>query len=160
MGDIIVDGKILVTWFPACADPGNPTLAELAAGIRLSRTLTKDGMPGWEPDTARVETTPLDGKFNTNKVGRSSFNDPMFRFKKQTGVDTIYNTLVKEAEGFVAIRRDIDRDVAWAAGQPCEVYPVQCGETRRVVPEENTTSRYEVPITITEDPELRATVAA
>lgn len=160
MADIIIDGKILVYWVPAIADMANPTVAELNAGIRLSRTLTKDGLPGWEPDTARVETTPLDGKFNTNKVGRSSFNDPMFRFKKQSGTDTIYNTLVKEAEGYVAIRRDIDRDTAWTAGQAVEIYPVQCGETRRLAPEENTTSRYEVPITITDDPELRATVAA
>ncbi|GAB2951878.1 hypothetical protein GCM10027280_45330 [Micromonospora polyrhachis] len=160
MADIIVDGKILVYWLPAVANLAAPTVAELNAGIKLSRILTKDGLPGWEPDTARVETTPLDGKFNTNKVGRSSFGDPMFRFKKQTGVDTIYNTLVKEAEGIVAIRRDIDRDVAWAAGQPVEMYPAQCGETKRLAIEENTVSRYEVPITITDEPELRATVAA
>lgn len=160
MADIIVDGKILVYWLAACADIANPTVPELNAGIKLSRTLTKDGLPGWEPDTARVETTPLDGKFNTNKVGRSSFNDPMFRLKKQSGTDTIYNTLVKETEGFTAIRRDIDRDVPWTAGQPVEIYPSQCGETKRLAIEENTVSRYEIPITITDDPELRAVVAA
>jgi hypothetical protein len=156
--DIIVDGKIRVSYVAAIANTSGPTQAELNGGLVLNRTITKDGLSGFEPDSAKVETTPLDGDFNTNKIGRTSFGDTMLRLKKQSGTDTIYNTLVKNATGFIVIRRDLPRTQAWAAGDKVEVYPIECGETRRLAPEENTLSRYEVPVAITDDVVLRATV--
>jgi len=160
VGDIIVDGKVRVTLALAVANIAAPTVAECNGGLLLSSTMTRDGMPGWEPDTARVPTTPFDGSFGTNMVGMASFGDPLLRLKKQTGTDTIYNTLVKNATGFVIVRRDISKLTAWTAGQECSVYPIECGEVRHLTREENSVSRYEVPITITDEPELRAVVAA
>lgn len=160
MADIIVDGKVRVSYVAAIANIAGPTTSELDGGLLLSSTMTRDGMPGWEPDTARVPTTPFDGTFGTNKVGMASFGDPLLRMKKQTGTDTIYNTMVKNAEGFIVVRRDVPKATAWTAGQEVSVYPVECGEVRHLTREENTVSRYEVPITITDEPELRAVVAA
>ncbi|MFE7869766.1 hypothetical protein ACFUYE_05375 [Micromonospora humida] len=159
MPDIIVDGKIRVSYVASIANTSSPTTTELNGGLVLNRTITKDGLVGFEPDSAKVETTALDSEFNTNKIGRTSFGDTMLRLKKQSGTDTIYTTLVKNATGYLVIRRDLPRATAWTAGDKVEVYPIECGETRRLAPEENTLSRYEVPVAITDDVVLRATVA-
>jgi len=157
--DIIVDGKIRVSYVAAISNINAPTTTELNGGLVLNSTITKDGLVGFEPDSARVETTPLDGDFNTKRIGRTDLGDPMLRLKKQSGTDTIYTTLVKNAVGYLVIRRDLPKATAWTAGQSVEVYPIECGETKRLPPEENTLSRYEVPIAITDQPVLRATVA-
>lgn len=158
MPDIIVDGKIRVWYVAALSNPAQPTVAELTGGLVLNSTITKDGLVGFEPDSAKVETTPLDGDFNTNRIGRTSFGDTMLRLKKQSGTDTIYTTLVKNAVGYLVIRRDLSKTTAPAAGQEVQVFPIECGETRRLAPEENTLSRYEVPVAITGDVYLRATI--
>jgi len=157
--DIIVDGKIRVSYVAAISNIQAPTTTELNGGLVLNSTITKDGLVGFEPESGKVETTPLDGDFNTNRIGRTSFGDAMLRLKKQSGTDTIYTTLVKNATGFIVIRRDLPKATAWASAQPVEVYPIECGETKRLPPEENTLSRYEVPIVITDQPAMRATVA-
>lgn len=158
MPDIIVDGKIRVSYVAAISNIQSPTAAELNGGLVLNSTITKDGLVGFEPDSAKVETTPLDGDFNTKKIGRTDLGDPMLRLKKQSGTDTIYTTLVKNAIGYVVIRRDLPKATAFAAAQQVEVYPVEFGETKRLPPEENTLSRYEIPVAITDQPALRAVV--
>lgn len=160
MGDIPVDGMTRVAWVASVADINAPTVAEANSGILLQHTLTADGLMGFEPDTADVPATSLASKFDAVDVGRSSFSNTGLRLKKQTGVDTIYNTLVRLTSGVLLVRRDEDEANAWAANQPVEVYPVRCGETKRLNPEANTMTRYEVPLKITRDPELRATIAA
>jgi hypothetical protein len=84
----------------------------------------------------------------------------MLRIKKQDATDTTWNTLVRGAQGYIVIRRDIAETTAWAAAQKAEVYPVIVGQARRLAPEANTVARYEVPTKINAAPELRATVAA
>lgn len=160
MTDIIADGKIRVSYVAAIANTAAPTVAELNAGLTLNSTITKDGLIGFEPDSATVDSTPLDGDFNTKKVGRTNLEGTMLRLKKQSGTDTIYNTLVKYAAGYIVIRRDLPKTTAWAASQEVEVYPIECGETKKLPPEENTLSRYEVPTPVTSEPVLRAVVAA
>jgi hypothetical protein len=66
---------------------------------------------------------------------------------------------VKNALGFVVVRRGVAAATAWATNDKVEVYPVECGETRHMDPEPNTVQRYEVPLKITASPSLRAVVA-
>jgi hypothetical protein len=159
MSDIPVDGKTRVAWVSAISDISAPTTTELNAGILLQTTMTADGLSGFQPDTADVDTSSLASTFNTVTNGRVSFSNTMLRLKKQTGTDTIWNTLTKDTEGFVVLRRYVEESDAWASDDQVQVYPAICGETRDLDPEPNTLGRYEVPIKIASEPDLRSVVA-
>lgn len=160
MADIIGDGKTRVSWVTAIANKAAPTVAELNAGIQLQRTMTADGLIGFRPETNKVDTSSLASKFNTNRNGRTGFDGTMLRFKKQDGVDTIFNTLASGTTGFVVIRNSIDEATPWAASQRVRVYPVECAVEAFVDFEPDTLERWEVPVTVYDDPVQRAVVAA
>lgn len=159
MADITADGKTRVYWVSTIANIAAPTTTELNAGIALQSTLTADGLSGFQPDTADVDTSALDSTFNTTVNGRTSFDNTMLRFKKQSGTDTIFTTLVRDTAGYVVIRRSVAAATAWTTAQGVEVYPALCGEVARMDPEPNTVERYQIPIKITSSPNLRAAVA-
>lgn len=165
MADSLADNRTRVYWVPSISNIAAPTTTELNAGTLLSGTanglgvLTNDGLVGFEPDTADVDTTALDSNFDTKIAGRGSFSGTMFRLKKQTGTDTVYNLLVRDLAGYVVIRRDAPAATAWTSGDKVEVYPSVLGEVRNLAPEANSVHRYEIPIKVSTAPNLRATVA-
>jgi hypothetical protein len=159
MADIPIDGKVRVSAVPAIADISAPTTTELNAGILLQTTMTADGLVGFQPDTAAVSTSSLASTFDTSTVGRASFSGMMLRLKKQTGTDTIWNTLVRGYEFYVVLRRYVEESDAWASDDQVQVYPAICGETKDLDPEPNSLGRYEVPIFLTSEPDLRSVVA-
>lgn len=159
MADILVDGNTRASWVPAVASLTAPTVAELNAGTQLQSTLTADGLIGFEASTAEVDTTSLASTFDTKTIGRDSFSGTMLRLKKQSGTDTIFNTLTRGTAGYIVIRRDVAETTAWTVGQKVEVFPVTCGRERNLPPEANSLRKYEVPTPITSAPELRAVVA-
>lgn len=158
MADIITDGKTKVSFVEEIADIAAPTTTELEAGVSLEAYMTPDGLVGFEPETADVDASSLNSTFDTKRAGRASFSGTLLRLKKQSGTDTPYETLQREVEGYVVVRRGLDANAPWANGQDVEVYPVQCGQTRMLPPEPNTMQRYEVPVKIHTEPELRAVV--
>jgi hypothetical protein len=48
---------------------------------------------------------------------------------------------------------------AWTSGQALEVYPVVCGREKRLQPTANSIEKWEMPFTISGQPNLRAAVA-
>lgn len=159
MPDITADGKTRVSWVTTIANINAPTTTELNAGILLNSTITADGLVGFKPDTADVDTSALDSTFNTMVNGRTSFSGTLLRLKKQSGTDTIFTTLTRDTAGYIVIRRSIAAGTAYASAQAIEVYPSLCGEVARVDVEPNSLERYEIPIKITASPALRAAVA-
>lgn len=159
MSDITADGKTRVYWVTTVANINAPTTTELNAGIALQTTMTADGLNGFQPATADVDTSSLDSTFSTMVNGRTSFSNTSLRLKKQSGTDTIFTTLVRDTAGYVVIRRSLTASTAWASAQAVEVYPALCGEVSRMDPEPNTVERYEIPIKITSSPALRSAVA-
>lgn len=160
MPDISADGNIRVAWVTSIANKAAPTVAELNAGLLLTSILAADGLAGWAPDTATVGNRKLDSTFNSSGVGSVSIEDPILRFFKQTGTDTIYNTLIKNAAGFVVVRPSLPSSTAWATSQLLiGVYPSICKQRRWLDREENTMERYEVPIAISAEPAFDAVVA-
>lgn len=159
MGDIPIDGMVKVYAVPTISNIAAPTAAELNAGIRLANTMTADGLGGFKAETADVDTSSLASIINTATNGRDSYPGLMLRFKKQTGTDTIYNTLVRGYEFYVVIRRYVAEATAWASSDAVEVFPVVCAQTSNVAPEPNTLGRYEVPLKLRADPNIRAAVA-
>lgn len=159
MADVFADGNTRVAWVPAISNTASPTAAELNAGILLQSVITAAGLQGFEADTAEVDTSSLASTFDTKTIGRDSFKGTHLQLKKQTAVDTVYNTLTRGTSGFIVIRRDIAETVAWASAQSLEVYPVTCGQKKLLAPEANSVRKYEVPTPITLAPSLTATVA-
>lgn len=161
MTDIPVDGMTRVYWVPTIANLAAPTVAELNAGTNLTYRTTRDGLMGYEPTTAKVDNASLGDTYDTVTTGTDSFGDTALRLKRQTPLagDIVFTTLVKGAQGNVVIRRDIDRNTAWATGQLCEVHPTTCGRRKRLAPEQNTVTRYEVPTFVSSEPQLDAIVA-
>lgn len=159
MADIPVDGNTRVAYVPTISNNAAPTTAELNAGILLQGTMTADGLVGFEPDTADVDNTSLASTFDTKTIGRDSYSGTLVRLKKQSGTDTIFTTMTRGTAGYIVIRRDITESTAWNTGQAVEVYPIVCGQRRRLAPESNTVTRYEVPTKISSIPTLTASVA-
>jgi hypothetical protein len=159
VADIPVDGFTRVFWVSAISNIALPTTTELNAGLSLTSTMTPDGLMNFQPDTADVDNSSLASTFDTVDVGRDSFKNTALRLKKQTATDTIYNTMTRGTAGYVVVRRDVDQSTAWTTGQAIEVYPAKCGQTRRLDPAANEETKYEVPIKITSQPNLRAAVA-
>ena len=159
MPDSLADGRTRVTFAPAIAVVASPTVPELNAGLLLQSVLTPDGLIGFEPSTADVPTDSLASRYDTVDNGRMSFSGTMLRFKKQTSGDTAFSTLVRDATGYIVIRRDMDAATAWASSQAVEVYPIKCGDRRRLAPEKNAVAKYEVPVKPWQEPNLYAAVA-
>lgn len=159
MADIISDGRTKVAFVTTIADITAPTVTELGAGTELQHVITPDGLVGFEATTAEVPNDSLASTFDTKTIGRDSFSGTLLRLKKQATTDTVYDLLTKGTSGYIVIRRDLPESDPWAASQDVEVYPVICGQTRLLAPEANTVRRYEVPTMVTDEPELRATVA-
>lgn len=159
MADSNADGRTKVYSVPSIANIAAPTTTELNAGVALDGLMTPDGLVGFEPDTGDVDNSKLNSTFSTVSAGRASFSGTLIRLIKQTGTDTVYNTLVYGFATNIVIRRDSSAGTAWASSDKVEVYPVQCGEVRNLAPEANAVHKYEVMTKITAQPNLRATVA-
>lgn len=159
MADSNADGRTKVYSVPSISNIAAPTVAELNAGVALDGLMTPDGLAGFEPDTGDVDNSKLNSTFSTVSAGRVSFSGTMLRLIKQTGTDSVYNTLVYGFATNIVIRRDTTAGTAWATSDKVEVYPVQCGEIRNLAPEANSVHKYEVQTKITSQPNLRATVA-
>lgn len=161
IADIIIDGRVKVWEVQTIADISAPTVAELDAGQQLEDIMTPDGLVGFEPDTADVDNSSLDSTFDTVLAGRASFSGTMLRIKKQSQTgDTVHDLLVRDYSTHIAVRTGVTADTAWTAAQEVRIYPIICGEVRHMPPEANTVERYEVPVKIRQEPDLRAIVAA
>jgi hypothetical protein len=159
VADIVVDGFTRVAYVPTIASQIAPTTTELNAGILLQSVMTPDGLTGFEPTTADVDNSALNSTFDTKTIGRDSFSGTKLIFKKQSGTDTVYNTLTRGTAGYIVVRRYIDNATAWASSQVVEVYPVIFGQTRNLAPTANTVTKWEVDTKITSSPSIRAAVA-
>lgn len=162
MADIIDNGKTLIQLVPTIADLAAPTLTEIEAGERISQLITADGFVGFEPETGDVDNSSIESDFGTKLPGRANYSGSMLRLKKQGDVDSVYDTLVRDVFTHLVVRRYQDATEPFAASDEVEVYPIACGETRRLTPEASgdAVARYEVPTKIHSSPQLRAVVAA
>jgi hypothetical protein len=154
------DGNVRVSWVTTIANKAAPTVAELNAGLLLTSLMTSDGLAGWAPETESIGNRKLDSTFESSDVGSISMEDPALRFYKQVTGDTIYTTLVKNAAGFVVIRRVLASGTAWAASQLLVgVFPAKCAQRKWIDMEPNTMDRWEVQMKITAEPAFDAVVA-
>lgn len=159
--DFASDGMTRVHWLTALGSTSSPLATDIAAGVDLTPIMTADGLVGFEPNTADVDTSSLNSTFDTKTIGRDSFSGTLVRLKKQTGgTDTVYNAMNNRGQsGWIVIRRDVAYTTAFAAAQKVEVYPAILGPIRRLAPVANNVTKYEVDTKISAAPNLNATTA-
>lgn len=158
MADLITDGFTRVAFVLTIANIAAPTVAELNAGTLLHDVMTPDGLVGYQPDTADVPNSKFSSTFDTVTVGRVSFSGTLLRLCKQD-TDPIFTAMAYGTVGFDVIRRSVLVGTAWTSTQKVEVYPVTCGERKRLDPEPNTLERWESPRKIRATPNLNAVIA-
>lgn len=160
MADSLADGNTRVAYVPSIASISAPTTTELNAGILLQSLITPDGLIGFEPSTADVDTSALNSVYGTVDIGRDTFSGTMLRLKKQTTGDTAYTTLgTRGTVGFIVIRRSVAETTAWTSSQAVEVYPIKTARRRRLQPESNAIEKYEIPTKIYQIPNIDAVIA-
>lgn len=159
MSDLISDGKTKVVWLSSISSQTAPTAAELNAGADYTLRITPDGLK-IDPTTADVDTNSLGSRFDTMTVGRVGFS-PEITFKRGSTPqeEAPYTTLTYGTEGFLVVRRGVDFETAFAAGQLVEVYPMVCGERQNMSPAANEVMKFVSPLKVRSAPSTAATVA-
>lgn len=159
MSDLVSDGKTKVVWLSSLSSQTAPPAPELNAGADYTTRITPDGLK-IDPSTAEVDTSSLASRFDTREPGRVT-TDIELTFKKgSTGQEQApWSTLTYGVHGYLAVRRGIDFETAFAAGQNVEIYPVACGEPAEQPPAANEVSKFVSKMMLTQAPTSRATVA-
>lgn len=160
--DLLADGNIKATWALSIASIAAPTVAELTAGtaVDLECFITLNGLD-IKGDTASVDNTALCSTDDTEEPGRVSYQIELTVKRKEDPLqDKGWNTLTDRAPGYLVVRRSVSADIAWAADQTCEVYPVRCGRPIMEMPEKNSAQRFKVKLFNNSKAEDRAVVAA
>jgi hypothetical protein len=159
VADALSDGNIRVYSVPSIANIAAPTTTELNAGTDLTPLMTPDGLVGFEPDTAAVDNAKLNSTFNTQQPGRASWSGTLLRFFKQTGTDTVHNTLIRGYTTNIVVRRGgIAYGTAWDDSADAGGVPGGVRAAPQLAPEANAVERYEVPLFITSQPNDSATI--
>lgn len=152
------DGKTRAYWVPTIANKAAPTVAELNAGTSLAGFLTKDGL-----DTPfaqnTVDNSDLEDTFDAKGVGTFGADVTLTCFRDDT-TDTAWNLFVYGTVGFLVIRRGPAYSTAWTAGQKVEVFPAQMHEPVPMSTATNEQNKFKVALPVTDQPNLKATVAA
>jgi hypothetical protein len=159
VADSLADGRTRIYSVPTIANIAAPTVAELNAGVDLSSLITPDGLMGFQADTAEVDTSAINSTYGTKLPGRISLSGTGLRLKKQTGVDTVYNTFIYGFATNIVVRRDVTSGTAWATSDKVEVYPGQFGGRKDLDPAPNELHKWEAPFFVSPAPNQSATVA-
>lgn len=158
---ILGDGMIRVSWVLSIANMAAPVAASelnAASSVLLHPTLTPDGLIGFELDTQGMEITALVSGVDAAQAGRDKLGDLRLRLYKLSGTDSMYS-VAKGTNAFVAIRRYMSAATSWATGQSAQIYSVQAGTKKEMLPAQGEAFKYEIPLFSTADPVLNAVVA-
>ncbi|MFI6813772.1 hypothetical protein ACIBG7_15230 [Nonomuraea sp. NPDC050328] len=132
--DLLGDGMVKVTVCLTLSSISSPPAAELNAGIDIQMLLTKEGL-GVTPEQASVDTTALGSRSETERGGTAKHPTELtYKRKKLEADDIAFNTLTPKTDIILAVRRNKDHELAWAAGDPAEIYPLECGIYKRQPP--------------------------
>lgn len=132
MSVVIIDGRVRVSFLTAVATLGSPTTTELNAGTALETFITPTGLT-ITPTTGAVDVSNLGSKANAERAGRVKYQIKL-TLHHDGGTDTAWNLLPYRTNGFLAVRRGIDRTVAWTSTQALEMYAIETGEPDQVDP--------------------------
>lgn len=152
------DGNVRVARLTEVADLSGPTTTELNGGIDLSELLPKDG---WQPstNTNSVEAGKLSQSYDASVPGTwgGEVQATFFRYST-VEEDIAWNLFDYGDAGFLVIRYGLPYDLAWADGQPVEVWPYICNKPQMNQTATNTNARFGLTFNIPSEPDLFAVV--
>jgi hypothetical protein len=156
------DGMIKVAW-ATVADPEFVALSELLAGDDIECHLTKDGLNITFSEN-EVEDGALCEVFDATLPGSYGVSIELTLKRRNTDggdTDIAWDLFATRGEtGTLVVRRGIDADTAWTAGQPVESYPGTIGVRQPVAPASNEQARFMLKIFGSEEPALDGIVVA
>lgn len=127
MGVVTMDGRTAVGFATTIAAIGAPTVTELTSGsTRLETFITPDGLE-ISPATGTVDVSNLGSVANASRAGRITWTIKI-TFHHDGTVDTAWNLFPYRTNGYLWVRRGIDRGTAIASTQKLAVYAVETGE--------------------------------
>ena len=154
------DGKTTVRWVTTITDIAAPTVAQLNAGVDISRFIPKDGL-NTPQNQNLVDSAALPDKFDAQVQGTWGGSLGVTGFRDENpDDDDLWNLTELGTNGFLVIRRGLDWDAAFAADQAVEVYPAEMGQPIPSATAPNEQARFTSTYAVTETPELKAVVAA
>lgn len=162
MADMLSDGNVKVSFVPAVANIGAPTVTELTAAgaVDLECRITADGLDV-SADEDTIDNSKLCDVENYEEPGRIKHSIELTITRADIEeTDTPYETIKRGTKGFLAIRYGIPHDTAYAAAQDIQIYTIRAGAQRYVKPEANSTVRYQQKMFVNGPSELDAVVAA
>lgn len=157
MSRIVFDGNYHVYWLAASpANPAAPTVAEINAGVELTRLIPKDGFnPGVTNN--RVTGGDLSTKFVDESMGTWSSALEITAYRDNVVAnDTAYTTLSDFATGAIVVCPF----AAKATGVKAMVWPdVECGVRIPMQTAENARQKFSSHLAVRAEPNMNATVA-
>lgn len=137
------EGNVKVVFVTAIADPEEPTIAELNAGVDLSCfikgtfELSGEQATGSDRRLCSKEDFQVLGRITRSLEPITYVYDPQAAASEPD--NEAYETLKAGVTGFLAIRYGLDaQDTAWAASQKVDVAPVECGfQKKDGIPEDD-----------------------
>lgn len=148
MAVVIIDGRVRVQWCAAIASMAAPTTTELNAGTALETFITPTGLK-ISPKTGKVDVSNLGSKATASRAGRVDY-DIQVTFHHDGTTDTAWNLFPYRTNGFLVVRRGIDRATAFTSTQKAEVYALESGEPAETDPAPSGTWDFVVDFYLTE----------
>lgn len=154
-------GEIRVMYVPSIANKAAPTATEVGAGTNLTPDMLRDGLD--TPLSAQtLDAGDAADKYNAT-VPDTYGGDPVtytgHRHAKDTDDDSVaWSTLVRGTGGYIVVRRNGGSDVAIAANDVVEVWPIEV-ISRAPSTIGSQTQRFTATCAVPSTPELDAVVA-
>ena len=150
------EGQTKAWYVPAIADEAAPTVAEIAAGVPLSDSFTADGIqPNHTENT--VSTEMLSG-FIKQSIGTEGVTFNLRFLRDFDGTDDVWDTFDTRGKvGYLVISNDGGDG---SAADVVEVYPAEFGRRKRIATGANSHQAFTVLVTVTDDYDDDAVVAA
>jgi hypothetical protein len=162
MGRRLTDGNTKATWVPTISSITAPTVAELTAEdiITLENTITDDGLD-ISFDEGVVEGGVLASTQDFESPGRSKASITLTYYRDSSAsADRMWSEMTRSTAGYLVVRRGVDADTAYQAGDKVEVYTSTCGERRPLAPERESYEKVELTLYASGTYSIESTVAA
>ena len=154
-------GTTKVYFEPTISDTDAPTEAELASATELSCDLAE--ISGFSFSNNPIDVPDMCDVFVKKIPGEDAAEDSSMTFYEDDGgfaANTIQSTLAKATTGYVLLFPYGTAGATPANGDECEVWPVSVASNTREWSAGNEPARFMVEFTITDVPDLEATVVS
>lgn len=157
MSRVVFDGNYHVYWLAAPpANPNAPTMAEINAGVEITKFIPKDG---FNPavTNSRVEGGDLGTKFKDESMGTWASQLAITAYRDSVPAnDTAWTTLTDFAIGAIIVTPF----AAKAVGVKAMVWPdVELGQRIPMQTGENTRQKFQAEAAVRAEPMMSATIA-